>query len=192
MITEIEQQNEVEENGENIGQASEVKAPTPIVVSLATGNFKVILSGVPTAEYAKSAVEKGMVYDLQRDGATKAYLAIDGIPGKKSGSLKLPEKGRDGKDWSRDSIPYSVEDAETMKQAAVRYFGDKLEGCKVVVIQHVKEESADGRDTARGLIAKWSAEGKLQKKLVALDYEGDEGDADAVVEFVHEQLLKRA
>lgn len=162
-------------------------------VKLNTGNFSIILSGAVSEKYLADCITKGVTYDMQRTPATKAYLAVSGIPGKKAGSLKFPEFGPDGKTtWSRDSVEYSAENAATMQKEVEAFFKDKLSELKVVVIQHVKEESADGRDTARGLVAKWTAEGKLERKLELLDYEGDANDSEAVLECVHAALVKKA
>lgn len=154
-------------------------------VTLNTGNFQVIVSGIPVESHLEKLVKSGIVNELQRTPATKAYLALVGIPGKKEGSLKFPEK------FERDSVKFDVTKAEVMREEVEKYFSDKLGELKVVVIEHVKEESADGRDTARSLIAKWTAEGKLEKKLELLDFEGDSDNDEEVVDFVHGALVKR-
>lgn len=155
-------------------------------VKLNTGNFSIILSGAVSEKYLADCITKGVTYDMQRTPATKAYLAVSGIPGKKAGSLKFPEG------FERDSVEYSVENAATMQMEVEAFFKDKLADLKVVIIKHVKEESADGRDTARGLVAKWTAEGKLERKLELLDYEGDADDSETVLECVHAALVKKA
>lgn len=155
-------------------------------VQLDTGNFSIIVSGMPTDEQVEKFTKFGMTYDLQRTPATKAYLALSGVPGKKAGTLTFP------KGFERDSVPFSADNAAVMQKSVAAHFATKLVDCKVVVVEHVKEEAADGRQRARSIYAKWSAEGKLDAKLAVIDYEGDVTDAEEVVEAIHAYLISPA
>lgn len=156
-----------------------------VAVKLDTGNFTIIVSGFPTAKYIADKIHYLMKYDIQRTPATKAYLELGGVPNKKGDKLVFP----DG--FERESVEFNDKTRQVMLDRMTNHFKSLLDDCRVHVTRHIKEETDDGRATAQAKFAEWSANGTLTKKLAVLDFDGDEDNEDEVVEFIHEQLVKR-
>jgi hypothetical protein len=85
-------------------------------------------------------VEAGLTYIIQRDVASKAYLALAGVEGK-GGKKSLPKFLADGKTkWSRDQVAYTSSNASTFAQiaeAALARYGSFT----ISVTEHIKEDS---------------------------------------------------
>lgn len=143
-------------------------------IEFVSGNFKLVVDGTPIVEIGNVSedvvkaqveiVEAGLTYIIQRDVASKAYLALAGEVGK-GGKRKLPAFRPDGKTkWSRDQVAYSQENAMTFAsiagEALVRYGTFSIN-----VVGHVKEDGASPMKIATGMVE--SAYAGTTEKLVA-------------------------
>lgn len=180
-----------EQINEVLGEVKQVVKPH-YTVQLDTGNFSVIVSGEVKEDVVSKFVKQGLVYDLQRGPATKAYIALAGVPAKKKDVMVLPEK------FVRKSVAYSSDNAKVMQAAVLKEFGSKLDNLKVTVVQYVPDESSDGRVKAKLVFGKWQEAGLVEKKVglweTASDlvFKGDLENEEDVIEFIHQCLVSPA
>jgi hypothetical protein len=81
-----------------------------VKVPFTTGNFDLDINIELKDEVVEKVVKNGAIYVVQRDGASKAYLALKGEENDK-GKLQLP------KDFERKSVEYSEENLQAMIDA---------------------------------------------------------------------------
>lgn len=126
-----------------------------------TGNFSLAIEGEPTAEVLDSLIESGVKAVVQRDVASKAYVEIAGVAGKKAGSKVLPDK------FERDSIKYSEEAGMVFADAfagAMKKYGN----FSVVVTESVGGETETAMVRASNLV----------DTLLAKNAKGESKEAD--------------
>jgi len=81
-----------------------------VKVPFTTGNFDLDITIQLKDEVVEKFVKNGVIYVVQRDGASKAYLTLKGEENDK-GKLQLP------KDFERKSVEFSPENLEAMTAA---------------------------------------------------------------------------
>lgn len=114
-------------------------------VTFNTGNFSLKVQG----ELADTAKEKilmdGLKYAIQRDVASKVYVQLAGVEGKKEDSKVLP------KDFERDSVVFSTDNAAAFSLEAEKQLA-KLGTFSVTVTEYVGGESNSSMVRATNLV----------------------------------------
>lgn len=112
-------------------------------VTFNTGNFAITVDGEYNSESQAKALENALRYELQRDVATKVYVAVAGEgEGEKK---KLP------KDFERSSVEYS-DDAALEFQAAAEKELSKRGTFEVSVAKYEGSEAASPMKRATTLV----------------------------------------
>lgn len=79
-------------------------------VPFTTGNFDLNIEGELNADAREKFLQSGLIYVVQRDGASKAYLELCGVENEK-GKKQLP------KEFERKSLEFSDENLDAMCEA---------------------------------------------------------------------------
>ena len=137
-----------------------------ITVDFNTGNFTLAIAGELSEEAIAKKLVEGVRYAVQRDVASKVYIKLAGKPNAK-GTLTLP------KDFERDSIPFSVENAAEFQKLAEAEL-NKLGSFTVKAVENVGGEAGAPGKMAIGLWAKPQARFLLGLDDDATDEEGIE------------------
>lgn len=156
-------------------------------VSFITGNFNLTIDGSLSEEQREKADAAAIRYIVQRDGATKTYLALCGVENEK-GNKSLP------KDFERDLLAYTDESANAMKSAmekALAPYGNFT----VSAVEHVKGESQSPMKRATEFVDALLDGGENEAKLRSLlSIFGAKADAsrDDLIEIAHTQKLGKS
>ena len=140
-------------------------------VNFTTGNFDLVIEGTLKAEQRDKAIDAGIRWILQRDGASKAYIILAGEENEK-GKSRLP------KGFERDSVEYSDENAEAVKTAfeeAMADYGD----FSVEVSEHVAGAAATPGVMATSLWEQAKENDALRTNLFATTKVKDDGTDEA-------------
>lgn len=153
---------------------------------MTSANFTAQVWGTVDAGAVKELVMKGMRYEMERGGLSKAYLALAGLPGKKAGSLKLPEK------FERVHVLYNEVNAGVFQSA----LGEALKGFgsfSVKVGQYVEGDKDGGQKQAQSMYEKFLAkEGKLEALALMNDWEGvEDWERADWVKAIHGEFFKK-
>lgn len=149
-------------------------------IEFKTGNFTLNVEGDVNAETRDRLLANGVKYELQRDVASKVYLSLAGVKGKKDG-LVLPEK------FERDSIAYSDETADSFAKAATAELS-KRGNFVVEVSENVGGESASPMKRATAFVDTLVAAGQTAQLVAVLGVAPD-ADRDALIEAAHKMGL---
>lgn len=143
-----------------------------------TGNFSLNVEGTFSDAAMKDALEAALKYILQRDVATKCYVALAGLLGK-NGKLKLAE------DFERKSVAFSEDAAEKFLSTAKAELG-KLGEWTVNVTQYVPGESGAEMVMATNFVAQVRQKDEVgqRRSLAAFDAEPEMEDVD-IIRLVH-------
>lgn len=114
-------------------------------VNFTTGNFDLVVEGELNEDQKAAALDAGIRWILQRDGASKAYANLGGVKDE-NGKVKLPEG------FKRDSIEYSEDGAEMVKTAFTDAMA-KYGAFTVTVSEHVASEGT--AEPGKQAIALW-------------------------------------
>lgn len=109
-------------------------------VTFTTGNFSLVIQGELSPDQREKADAAAIRWITQRDVASEVYKQMAGVKNSK-GNLQLPEG------FERDSIAYSDDNAELLKNETVKALG-KYGSFTVEVSQHIAGESAAPRAMA--------------------------------------------
>ncbi len=139
-----------------------------------TGNFTLVISGELNTDSEAKILEQGVRYAVQRDVATKVYLALAGIKNSK-GNLTLP----DG--FERDSISFGEDSAAQMQSAATAELG-KLGDFSVEVTENVGGETSSPMKRATELVDSFLGTDKEESFRAIL---GD-GDRDSLIKAAND------
>jgi hypothetical protein len=153
-------------------------------IEFITGNFKLNIQGTLSEDEREKADAAAIRYIVQRDGATKTYLALSGVENEK-GNKVLP------KDFERDQLVFSTENAEAMRSAmekALAPYGS----FKVSASEHVKGETASPMKRATKFIDDLLAEPNgqaLLDTLFTMKGKKPSTDRDTQIAYAHELKL---
>lgn len=114
-------------------------------VTFNTGNFSMTATGELVDEVKEKILADGLKYALQRDVATKVYIALAGVEGKKEDSRVLP------KDFERDSVGFTTDNATAFSLEAEKQLA-KLGTFSVSVTEYVGGESGSAMVRATNLV----------------------------------------
>lgn len=99
-----------------------------------TGNFTVVVKGTLLDTVVQKKVSEGLVYDLQRGGLSKAYIALGGQKNDK-GKVKLPD------DFKREQVEFNEENQAAMQLAVEEWAKAQFDGAATVTVS--KYEGGD-------------------------------------------------
>lgn len=142
-----------------------------------TGNFEVVVEGSFNDEQREKAETAALRWILQRDGASKAYVELAGEKNSK-GNLALP------KDFERDSIPYSEENASAMRAAFTKAMSPYGDFTVSEVTEHVAGEQVGSRKQATAM---WEQAKTNPAMVTALGIAAD-ADDETGIEACHKFL----
>lgn len=156
-------------------------------IEMSSGNFSLVVSGELSDDVKAALMAKGLKYELERNVLTKTYITLRGVPGKRKGKTVLP------KDFERESVEYSVENAAAFHDAAAKELA-KLGTFSVAIGHYVKGENTEARKRATGVFDKTKAKGEdaLEKLSIITGYDGDIEDEAEFIEAIHEWLMSTA
>jgi predicted DNA-binding transcriptional regulator YafY len=141
-------------------------------VTFNTGNFAITVEGEYNADAQAKALENALRYELQRDVATKVYVAVAGEEGK-DGKRKL------AKDFERDSLEYSEEAAEAFREAAETEMA-KRGNFTITVAKYEGSEAASPMKRATAFVDALLDDGDKEAQMRSLfSLQGMENAADA-------------
>lgn len=146
-----------------------------------TGNFSLNVEGTFSDDAMKDALEAALKYILQRDVATKCYVALAGLAGK-NGKLKLAD------DFERKSVPFSFDAAAKFHTVAEDCL-TKLGEFTVGVTEYIPGESGAEMVMATNFVAqvRQKDEAGQRRSLAAFDAEPEMDDLE-IVKLVHARL----
>ena len=154
-----------------------------VTIPFVTGNYKFNITLDVNDDSVAKFVKAGVIYVVQRDGATKTYLEVCGEKTDK-GKLKLPEG------FERDSLAFSPENADKMvagMKGALAPYGT----ADITAEEHVKgaEQAPMKRatDFVQALLTNAEDESKLRALVSAFGAKGDEDEA-ALIKIVHDNV----
>lgn len=141
-------------------------------VDFTTGNFDLVIDGELNPDKQSEAIDAGIRYIVQRDGATTAYKSLFGESNAK-----------------RKTLEFSAENAEAIRSA----FADALSkygNFSVSVSEHIASEGVTSRKQATVLWEKAKAGGAkgLRNLSALLGVELDASNDEVAVEACHEFL----
>ena len=159
-----------------------------------TGNFDLSIDFELNEDTKDKVLKSGAIYIVQRDGASKAYLDLCGVENDK-GKKQLPKTNDDGSEWTRKSLPYSVENADAMVAAfikALKPYGTAT----ITATEHVSgaEVSPMKRATefVDSLLGNAQNEATLRQFLSMYDAKAADADREGLIEIANANGVGKA
>jgi hypothetical protein len=151
-------------------------------VEFTTGNFDLVIDGELNEDAVKKFLQAGLIYVVQRDGASKAYLDLCGVENDK-GKKQLP------KDFERKSLEYNEENLAAMALAfssALQPYGKfNISGS-----QHVSGETVSPMKRATefvdALLGNAENEAQLRGFLGMFSADASSADRDGLIKIANE------
>jgi len=159
-------------------------------VEFTTGNFDLVIEGELNAEAQAKFLNAGLIYVVQRDGASKAYLELCGVENDK-GKKQLP------KDFERKSLDFNANNLAAMQLAfktALKSYGnftvsgaEHVSGAEVSPMKRATEfvdsllTNAENEAQLRGFL-----------KMVSKDEAAMTADRDGLIEIANAHGIGKA
>jgi hypothetical protein len=157
------------------------KAKLKMKTEFTTGNFDLVIEGELNEDAKAKFLNSGLVYVVQRDGASKTYLELAGVENDK-GKKQLP------KDFERKSVEFNDDNAAAMAlgmENALKPYGNFT----VSASEHVAgaEVSPMKRATefVDALFGNAENEAKLRGFLSIYDASAATADRDALIQIAN-------
>ena len=157
-------------------------------VKFTTGNFDLVIDGELNAETREKVLSSGLTYIVQRDGASKTYLALCGVENEK-GKKVLP------KDFERKSLAFSPENLEQMSTA----FASALKPYGTFTVsgsEHVAGEAVSpmvrATEFVDALMTSAETEAKLRGFLSLHDPSAETADREGLIAIANKHGLGKS
>jgi len=157
-------------------------------VEFTTGNFDLNIEGELNADAQAKFLNAGLVYVVQRDGASKAYLELCGVENDK-GKKQLP------KDFERKSLEYTEENKAAMELAfenALKSYGaftisgsEHVAGAEVSPMKRATE-------FVDSLLGNAENEATLRQFLGMYDAGAAQADRDGLIKIANDNGVGKA
>jgi hypothetical protein len=151
-------------------------------VPFTTGNFDLNIEGELNSDAREKFLQSGLIYVVQRDGASKAYLELCGVENDK-GKKQLP------KDFERKSLEFNDENLEAMTEAfrnALKPYGtftvsgsEHIAGAEVSPMKRATE-------FVDSLLGNAANEAQLRGFLSMFDASAAEADRDELIKIAND------
>jgi hypothetical protein len=151
-------------------------------VLFTTGNFDLNIEGELNADARDKFLQSGLIYVVQRDGASKAYLDLAGVENDK-GKKQLP------KDFERKSVEFNDENLEAMTDAfqnALKPYGNfTVSGSEHVAGAEVSPMKR-ATEFVDSLLGNAANEAQLRGFLSMFDASAAEADRDELIKIAND------
>jgi hypothetical protein len=159
-----------------------------MLVEFTTGNFDLKIEGELNAEATQKFLQSGLIYVVQRDGASKAYLELAGVENDK-GKKQLP------KDFERKSVDYSAETLDAMQTAfenALKPYGSfTVSGSEHVAGAEVSPMKR-ATEFVDSLLGNAQNEATLRQFLGMYDATAADADRDGLIKIANDNGVGKA
>lgn len=157
-------------------------------VEFTTGNFDLTIEGELNADAQAKFLQSGLIYVVQRDGASKAYLELCGVENDK-GKKQLP------KDFERKSLEFNEENNAAMQLAfenALKNYGtftvsgsEHVSGAEVSPMKRATE-------FVDSLLGNAQNEATLRQFLGMYDSTAADADRDGLIKIANDNGVGKA
>lgn len=156
-----------------------------ITTNFTTGNFDLVIKGELNPDQQAKAHDAAVRYIVQRDGATKTYLALKGVENDK-GKKSLPAG------FEREDLEFSPENLDAMCAAmseALKPYGE----FSVSGSEHVKGAATAMTRATQFVDSLLGTDGETAfRQLIGVLGGDSKADRDELIKFAHEKGLGKS
>jgi ABC-type phosphate transport system substrate-binding protein len=157
-------------------------------VDFTTGNFDLVIEGDLNADAQAKFLNAGLVYVVQRDGASKAYLELAGVENDK-GKKQLP------KDFERKTVAFNEENLAAMQlafESALKPYGNfTISGSEHVAGADVSPMKR-ATEFVDSLLGNAQNEATLRQFLGMYDATASSADRDGLIKIANDNGVGKA
>lgn len=157
-------------------------------VEFTTGNFDLVIEGDLNPEAQAKFLQSGLIYVVQRDGASKAYLELCGVENDK-GKKQLP------KDFERKTLEFNEENNAAMQLAfetALKPYGNfTISGSEHVAGSEVSPMKR-ATEFVDSLLGNAQNEATLRQFLGMYDATASNADRDGLIKIANDNGVGKA